>query len=38
VPKSENFDQNIKQTIGVEKSQFYKDAAVYLLASWKRLS
>ena len=38
VPKSESFDQNIKQTIGVEKGQFYKDAAVYLLASWKRLS
>jgi len=38
IPKSDDFAQNIKQTIGIEKSEFYKAAGEYLLANWKRLS
>ncbi len=38
VPKSESFSINIKETIGISKEKFYKDAAPYLLATWKRLS
>jgi hypothetical protein len=38
VRSTENFDANIKKTINIEKSEFYKGAAEYLLASWKRLS
>ena len=38
VPKTQSFDQNIKQTIGIEKSEFYQGAAEYLLTAWKRLS
>ena len=38
VPKTASFDQNIKQTIGIEKSEFYQGAAEYLLTAWKRLS
>ena len=38
IPKSDDFAQNIKQTIGIEKNEFYKAAGEYLLANWKRLS
>lgn len=38
VAKSDNFGQNIQQTIKIEKSEFYKGAAEYLLSNWKRLS
>lgn len=38
VPKTSNFNDNLKKTIKIEKSEFYKGAAEYLLASWKRLS
>lgn len=38
VGTSENFSTNIKETIGISKEKFYKDAAPYLLANWQRLS
>jgi hypothetical protein len=38
IPNSENFSENIKETIGISKEKFYKDAAPYLLANWQRLS
>lgn len=38
VPKTENFNENIKTTIGISKEKFYKDAAPYMLANWQRLS
>lgn len=38
LPKTENFSENLKKTIGKDRNQFYKEAAPYLLASWKRLS
>jgi hypothetical protein len=38
VRTTESFDANIKKTINIEKSEFYRGAAEYLLASWKRLS
>jgi hypothetical protein len=38
IPLSDNFSTNIKETIGISKDQFYRDAAPYLLANWQRLS
>lgn len=38
IPKTENFNENIKTTIGITKEKFYKDAALYMLANWQRLS
>ncbi len=38
IPKTDNFSQNVKATIKIDKSEFYRGAAEYLLASWKRLS
>lgn len=38
VPTSESFSTNIKETVGISKEKFYKDAAPYLLATWNRLS
>ena len=38
IPVSDNFGTNIKETIGISKDQFYKDAAPYMLANWQRLS
>jgi hypothetical protein len=37
VQTTESFDANIKKTIQINKKDFYKGAAEYLLASWKRL-
>ena len=38
VPRTTNFNENLKATIGIDKLAFYKSAAPYLLANWKRLS
>jgi hypothetical protein len=38
LPKTENFNENLKKTIGKDRDAFYKEAAPYLLATWKRLS
>ncbi len=38
IPKTGNFNENIKATIGISKENFYKDAAPYMLANWQRLS
>jgi len=38
VQTTESFDANIQKTIQISKKDFYKGAAEYLLASWKRLS
>ena len=38
VPRTANFNENLKSTIGIDKLTFYKSAAPYLLANWKRLS
>ena len=38
VQTTESFDANIQKTIEISKKDFYKGAAEYLLASWKRLS
>jgi hypothetical protein len=37
ISKTDSFSQNIKTTIKIDKSEFYRGAAEYLLASWKRL-
>ena len=38
VQTTDNFDENLQKTIEISKKDFYKGAAEYLLASWKRLS
>lgn len=38
LPKTDNFNENLKRTIGKDRDQFYKEAAPYFLSSWKRLS
>jgi hypothetical protein len=38
VPVTDNLNENFKKSIGVSKDEFYKKAAPYLLANWKRLS
>ncbi len=38
MPKSNNFNENIKDTIGKDKQAFYQEAGAYLLKNWKRIS
>lgn len=38
IPTTSDFNQNLKETIGISKEKFYKDAAPYMLANWQRLS
>jgi hypothetical protein len=38
LPKTANFNENLKVTIGVDKKTFYENAAPYFLGVWKRLS
>lgn len=38
VPLTDNFNQNLKKTIGLDRESFYEAAAPYMLATWKRLS
>ena len=38
VPLTENFSENLKKTIGLDREGFYEAAAPYKLATWKRLS
>ena len=35
LPNTENFNENLKKTIGLSRDQFYKAAAPYLLSHWK---
>jgi len=38
LPKTANFNENLKTTIGIDKATFYQNAAPYFLSVWKRLS
>jgi hypothetical protein len=38
VQETDNFSENLQKTIQTSKDDFYRGAAEYLLASWKRLS
>lgn len=38
VRTAENFDENLKSTIGKDRDSFYLEAADYVLRTWKRLS
>ena len=38
IPLTENFNENLKKTIGIDREAFYEAAAPYILATWKRLS
>lgn len=38
IPLTENFNENLKKTIGIDREAFYEAAAPYMLATWKRLS
>jgi hypothetical protein len=38
MPKSNNFNENLKVTIGKDKQAFYQEAGAYLLKNWKRIS
>jgi len=38
LPKTDNFNENLKTTIGIDKQTFYKEAAPYFLSVWKRLT
>jgi hypothetical protein len=38
VQETDNFSENLQKTIQTRKDDFYRGAAEYLLASWKRLS
>jgi len=38
IPLTENFSENLKKTIGLDREGFYEAAAPYMLATWKRLS
>ena len=38
LPKTANFNENLKTTIGIDKQTFYRNAAPYLLSVWNRLS
>lgn len=37
LPKTANFNDNLKRTIGIDKQSFYENAAPYFLSVWKRL-
>jgi len=38
VQLTENFNDNLKKTIGLDREGFYEAVAPYMLATWKRLS
>jgi hypothetical protein len=38
VPKTQNFNENLKATIGKDREAFYQEAGAYLLKNWQRLS
>lgn len=38
LPITDNFNANLKKTIGKDRDQFYQEAAPYLLTVWNRLS
>jgi hypothetical protein len=38
IPKTEDFNENLKTTIGKDKDAFYREAGEYLLKTWKRLA
>jgi len=38
IPKTQNFNENLKTTIGLDRDSFYREAGRYLLDTWKRLS
>ena len=38
IPKSPNFNENLKTTIGKDREAFYQEAGAYLLKNWQRLS
>ena len=38
VPLTDNFNENLKKTISLDREGFYAAAAPYLLATWRRLS
>jgi hypothetical protein len=38
LPETDNFNANLKKTIGKDRDQFYQEAAPYFLSVWKRLS
>ena len=38
LPKTANFNENLKTTIGIDKQTFYRNAAPYFLSVWNRLS
>lgn len=38
IPKTSNFSENLKYTVGVDKQGFYEAAAPYFLSVWDRLA
>jgi hypothetical protein len=38
IPKTEDFNANLKATIGKDREAFYQEAGEYLLKNWQRLS
>jgi len=38
IPKTDDFNENLKTTIGKDKDAFYREAGEYLLKTWKRLA
>ena len=38
IPKTANFSENLKYTIGIDKQGFYEAAAPYFLSVWERLA
>ena len=38
LPKTDNFNENLKATIGIDKQTFYRKAAPYFLSVWTRLA
>ena len=37
IPKTSNFSENLKYTVGIDKQGFYEAAAPYFLSVWERL-
>ena len=38
IPKTSNFNENLKMTIGMDREAFYKEAGTYLLKNWQRIA
>ena len=38
IPKTANFNENLKTTIGKDREAFYQEAGAYLLKNWQRLN